>query len=54
MHTSRKQENGMFWKIRAWVPSEKKVFGGGQFVAHTNKIALLWGMNTIPDHLRSL
>ena len=54
MHTSLKQENGMFWKIWARVPSEKKVFGGGQFVADKNKIALLRGMNTIPDHLRSL
>lgn len=31
------QENEMFWKIRAWVLSEKKVFSGSQFVAHTRQ-----------------
>lgn len=48
MHTSRKQENEMFWKIGAWVPSEKKVFGGGQFVAHTKQDSPVAGHEHCP------
>lgn len=34
---ANKRMRCFFWKMSAWVPSEKKVFGGGQFVAHTKQ-----------------